>query len=196
MGAWKKLYAKTVTPLWTRRRLNSPASPTAYSGTDQRNHQCSASLASVRGFHRWTVNSPYKWPVTRKLLPIGDFIMSDMEGRVNRSFHQVCLAYATLMVFCLHSLCNAIEYKHNNQLGSFKATTTRCIDSVTIDQSYYSIIRNTGLDRYSEYMQTGTEHTLIHSYCIHLPIAGNLDEHMSCIVFRICKHVFKITILS
>ena len=37
-----------------------------YSGADQRKHQSSASLAFVRGFHRWPVNFPLKGPVTRK----------------------------------------------------------------------------------------------------------------------------------
>ena len=37
-----------------------------YSNGDQRKHQSSASLAFVRGIHRWPVNSPHKWPVTRK----------------------------------------------------------------------------------------------------------------------------------
>ena len=37
-----------------------------YSGADQRKHQSSASLAFVWGIHRGPVNSPYKWPVTRK----------------------------------------------------------------------------------------------------------------------------------
>ena len=48
---------------------------TVYSGADQRKHQSSASLAFVRGIHRWPVNSPYKWPVTRKLFPFNDVIM-------------------------------------------------------------------------------------------------------------------------
>ena len=40
---------------------------TVYSGADQRKHQGSASLAFVRGIHRWQpVNSPHKWPVMRK----------------------------------------------------------------------------------------------------------------------------------
>ena len=39
---------------------------TIYSGTDQRKHQSSASLAFVGGIHRWAVNSPPKGPVTRK----------------------------------------------------------------------------------------------------------------------------------
>ena len=39
-----------------------------YSGTDQRKHQSSESLAFVRGIHRGPVNSPHKGPVTRKML--------------------------------------------------------------------------------------------------------------------------------
>ena len=39
-------------------------------------HQNSASLAFVRGIHRWPVNSPHKWPVTRKMFPIDDVIMT------------------------------------------------------------------------------------------------------------------------
>ena len=48
---------------------------TVYSGTDQWQHQSSASLAFVRGIHRWPVNSPHKWPVTRKIFPFDDVIM-------------------------------------------------------------------------------------------------------------------------
>ena len=46
-----------------------------YSGTDQRKHQSSASLAFVWGIHRWPVNSPHKWPETRKIFPFDDVIM-------------------------------------------------------------------------------------------------------------------------
>ena len=48
---------------------------TVYSGAQQRNHQSSASLASVRGIHRWPVNSPYKGPQTWKILPFDDVLM-------------------------------------------------------------------------------------------------------------------------
>ena len=47
-----------------------------YSGSDQRKHQSSASLAFVRGIHRRPVNSPHKWPVTRKMFPFDDVIMN------------------------------------------------------------------------------------------------------------------------
>ena len=47
----------------------------AYWGADQRKYQSSASLAFVRGIHRWPVNSPHKWPVTRKMFLFDDVIM-------------------------------------------------------------------------------------------------------------------------
>ena len=50
-----------------------------YSGTDERKHQSCASLASVRGIHRWPVNSPHKGPVTRKMFPFDDVIMLEGE---------------------------------------------------------------------------------------------------------------------
>ena len=46
-----------------------------YSDADQRKHQSSASLAFVRGIHRGPVNSPHKWPVTRKMFSFDDVIM-------------------------------------------------------------------------------------------------------------------------
>ena len=49
---------------------------TFYSDADQRKHQSPASLAFVRGIHRGAVNSPHKWPVTRKMFPFDDVIMS------------------------------------------------------------------------------------------------------------------------
>ena len=48
---------------------------TDYSGADRSKHQSSASLAFVWGMHRGPVNSPHKWPVTRKIFPFDDVIM-------------------------------------------------------------------------------------------------------------------------
>ena len=48
---------------------------TVYSGADQRKHRSSASLAFVKGIHRWPVNSPHKGPVTRKMFPFDDVIL-------------------------------------------------------------------------------------------------------------------------
>ena len=40
------------------------------SDADQRKHQSPASLAFVRGIHRWPVNSPHRAPATRKKVSI------------------------------------------------------------------------------------------------------------------------------
>ena len=52
-----------------------------YSDADQRKYQSSASLAFVRGIHREPVNSPHKWPVTRKMFPFDDVSMISMLAR-------------------------------------------------------------------------------------------------------------------
>ena len=54
---------------------------TVYPGADQSKHQSSASLAFVCGIHRGPVNSPHKWPVTRKMFPFDDVIMSVFTNR-------------------------------------------------------------------------------------------------------------------
>ena len=54
---------------------------TVYSDADQRKHQSSASLAFVWGIHWGPVNSPHKWPVTRKMFPFDDVIMSRYGDR-------------------------------------------------------------------------------------------------------------------
>ena len=44
----------------------------------QRKHQSSASLAFVRGIHRWPVDSPHKGPVTQ-MFPFDDVIMHTLD---------------------------------------------------------------------------------------------------------------------
>ena len=60
---------------------------TVYSDADQRKHQSFASLAYVRGIHRGPVNSPHKWPVTRKMFLLDDVIM---EQYLASNMHMNC----------------------------------------------------------------------------------------------------------
>ena len=53
---------------------------TVQSGADQSKHQSSASLAFVWEIHRGPVNFPHKWPVTRKMFPFDDVIMSGADA--------------------------------------------------------------------------------------------------------------------
>ena len=54
--------------------------PAVSSCEDQRKHQSSGALAFVRGIHRGPVNSSHKWPVTRKMFPLVDVIMNDLNS--------------------------------------------------------------------------------------------------------------------
>ena len=60
---------------------------TVYSGAYQRKHQSSASLVFVSGIHRGPVNSPHKWPVTRKVFPFDDVIMPQWVKSTRLSLH-------------------------------------------------------------------------------------------------------------
>ena len=78
-----------------------------YSGTDQRKHQSSASLAFVRGIHRRPVNSPHKWPVTRKIFPFDDVIMN----------------FCLLNVRTLQSICDIPDFSFNIPVVEHRGTT-------------------------------------------------------------------------
>ena len=70
---------------------------TIYSDADQRKHQSSASLAFVRGIHRGPVNSPHKWPVTRKMFPFDDVIMSiHSKDKSHHFLNFICLSVGTI----------------------------------------------------------------------------------------------------
>ena len=81
---------------------------TVYSDVDQRKHQSSASLAFVRGIHRWPVISPHKWPVTRKMFPFDDVIMVIFCcGFVPVDFidiHQSTVALRNRFILCFSGL--------------------------------------------------------------------------------------------
>ena len=78
---------------------------TVYSGADQRKYQSYASLAFVRGIHRWPVNSPHKWLVARKTFPLDDVIMT---FRVVNVFK----AWPFLNDYCVKSLLfNSYNYR-------------------------------------------------------------------------------------
>ena len=49
---------------------------------NQRKHHSSSSLAFVRGIHRWSVNSPHRRPVTRKMFPFDDVIMKKWVDQI------------------------------------------------------------------------------------------------------------------
>ena len=104
-----KLYAQTVCCHYNDVMMSAMASQitsltivysTVYSGADQRKHQSSASLAFVRGIHRWPVNSPHKWPVTRKMFPFDDVIMVYMV----KKYCGACVRFPVMFIFHLQTI--------------------------------------------------------------------------------------------
>ena len=69
---------------------------TSPSGADQRRHQSSASLAFVRRIHR----RPRKWPVTRKMFPFDEVIMTAMSEWLSQSSRNS----RSFFIFWLHNL--------------------------------------------------------------------------------------------
>ena len=78
-------------------------------GAEQRKHQSSASLVFVRGIHWWPVNSPHKWPVTRKMFPFDDGVMTIVVQR------DACCA-----VFCSVTQYNATQYENTIQYNEYE----------------------------------------------------------------------------
>ena len=84
-----------------------------YSGVDQRKHQRPATLAFVRGIHRWPVNSPHKRPVTRKMFPFDDAIMTKQHDRWKVGEQEPFLGQLYHYLSC----CNMIKGKAHMEIG-------------------------------------------------------------------------------
>ena len=112
-----------------------------YSRRRWKKHQSSASLAFVRGIHRWPVNSLHKRPVTRKMFPFDDVIMHTNFDR-EPWCHMALLRHNELIlqgmawhkIWCtLQSLIETHvkqhetkkthwNYSHSNSIGRFLKT--------------------------------------------------------------------------
>ena len=89
---------------------------TVYSGADQRKHQSSASLAFVRGIHRWPVNSPQKGPVARKYFQLMTSSCSALIYRhrgMNPTGTECITTRQNTMKWCgyFRTLCTCIPFR-------------------------------------------------------------------------------------
>ena len=102
---------------------------TVYSDADQRKHQSSASLAFVREIHRGPVNSPHKWPVTRKMFSFDDVIMISGCHRGDRSrMDWPSLEYAMRIISVSFKRYSWL-YRYNRCSRLGRQLTMRCIVS-------------------------------------------------------------------
>ena len=111
---------------------------TVYSDADQRKHQSSASLAFLWGIHRGPVNSPHKWPVTRKMFPFDDVIMSllltiakQQQTRHQQRGYKVVIFLAIFSDTISWQKCFVVWFKfhwrlnHNRHLKLFDADQSK-----------------------------------------------------------------------
>ena len=98
-----------------------------YSDADQRKHQSSASLAFVRGIHRGPVNSPRKWPVTRKMFSVDDIMRKSalydspthMDScEYNWELDQQCVLWCTGNIQKAHDTCTYSYYQAGDGGGT------------------------------------------------------------------------------
>ena len=138
-----------------------------YADADQRKHQSSASLAFVRWIHRGPMNSPHKWPVTRKMFPFDDVIMDTKvlfvclfnglqfywQMEQGRSVAVVIFGYYIQECFLLQYLYRCMNSFHNshialkplNLLGSQRSGdrvgATKSISSVPLISRFFTIVK-------------------------------------------------------
>ena len=94
---------------------------TVYSRRRSKKHQSSASLAFVRGIHRWPVNSPHKGPVTRKMFPFDDVMVYCKLPNLS-TWKQV--AFSVKMVWYIHE-----TYRRLHALSLPRAPQRTCTRS-------------------------------------------------------------------
>ena len=107
---------------------------TVYSGADQRKHQSSASLAFVWGIHRGPVNSPHKWPVTRKMFPFDDVIMepSQIQGSGCAISNLISECYGSDAITCHRN----VWWRH--QMETFSASLALCQGNSPVTGEFHS----------------------------------------------------------
>ena len=91
--------------------------------SDQRKHQSSASLTFVCGIHRGPVNSPHKWPVTRKRFPFDDVIMSHWyvihRGTYQSGLKECNISFNLFTLPYIRHCCNFFSYLDQSCSAAF-----------------------------------------------------------------------------
>ena len=151
---------------------------TVYSGTDKKKHQSSASLAFVWGIHWGPVNSPHKWPVTRKMFPFDDVTMN--------LFLLECSSFSIRTVISFNIFKFQCWRKASLRTGIMYATE-KCVDSLTTVYIIYIEITTNALKHQKNSFQNEGEFPLIFV----LPINTQRNKHV--MIIRL-KHRFGVTI--
>ena len=96
---------------------------TVDSYADQRKYQIPVSQAFLWGIHRGPVNTPHKWPVTRKMFPFDDVIMSYPTRRPQE---KRCLNNDDNPIINISFLLKPSLLKSEHNDGRFSDDTFKC----------------------------------------------------------------------
>ena len=153
---------------------------TVGSGTNQRKHQSSVSLAFVRGIHWWPVNSAHKGPVTRKMFP---FLMTSSCTSWTNWTQSVGSVLCTLYI----SFCNItynMLYIHVHTMEPPYITTISLINWHTTHMSFVT----SWSDLYPTFVS-------IQKHC-HKGFFGAIHHHIATLAKMILKQIFICKLLT
>ena len=105
-------------------------------------HQSSASLAFLWGIQRRPVNSPHKWPVTRKMFPFDDVIMWWWSMFVRKtSYCRIHIIKNLAEIFIVHGH-HHLKFKRpeNSQFSRHFLSTANLPFCTDISVKYYPFV--------------------------------------------------------
>ena len=161
-----------MTPLASQITSLTVVYTVVYSDTDQRKYQSSGSLAFVRGIHRDRWIPPYKGPVTRKMFPFGDVIMSGCE----------CISATKLLH--ITTVCTSLTWRQVNVAASkitgrstvYSTACIVCHQRKDLHPRCWSFVRGYHQDRWIP-LTKGQQHggafpsrdAIRYSWCVAIP---------------------------
>ena len=166
---------------------------TVYSSTDERKYRSPASLAFVRGIHRWTVNSPHKGPVTRKLFPFDDVIMKkewvEFDWQLDQTLKYMtevinwCPAMVDWFAFMVAFIVFTYSHPSIQRLATRRGSSISIIKGITFGECVHykleSMTPSTEQCIWIEFMINMHTHTYLFMYrylCIYTHIELALRE--------------------
>ena len=134
-----------------------------YSGTDQRKQQRSASLAFVRGIHRWVVDSLHRGPVARKMFPFDDVIM-DFRFSIRNKFRRIIPFIQSRFDLSLWSASNHAGCIMKNR--TIKGIWNQYLRTMHLIRMFYSIRDRSWLCSTQHHIAMNTRVTSVTNYFI------------------------------
>ena len=142
---------------------------TVYSDADQRKHQNSVSLAFVRGIHRGPLNSPHKWPVTRKLFPFDGVIMNTVRSKVN-GLHFVAVNFTCIFLSENVDISIQIPLNHSSKTKLLLAISQHW------SKQWFDAFRKRAVSHYSDVIMSAMASQITGISVVQLTVCSGADQ--------------------